>query len=127
MKKICAFLALVLSLVFAGATLAQDKPAASPEKAAAAEVKKDQAAPTAAATPKVDKGDTAWMMVATALVILMTIPGLALLYGGMVRAKNSLPVLMQVFVTFCVLAVVWVIYGYSITFSGGNAFFGGLS
>ena len=127
MKKICAFLALVLSLVFAGATLAQDKPAAAPEKAAAAEVKKDQAPPAAAAAPKVDKGDTAWMMVATALVILMTIPGLALFYGGMVRAKNSLSVLMQVFVTFCLIAVVWVIYGYSITFSGGNAFFGGFS
>ncbi len=107
MKKICAFLALALSLVFAGATLAQDK--------------------AAAATPNVDKGDTAWMMVATALVILMTIPGLALFYGGMVRAKNSLSVLMQVFVTFCLIAVVWVIYGYSITFSGGNAFFGGFS
>jgi Amt family ammonium transporter len=66
-------------------------------------------------------------MVATALVILMTIPGLALFYGGMVRAKNSLSVLMQVFVTFCLIAVLWVIYGYSITFSGGSAFFGGLS
>ena len=127
MKKICAFLALVLSLVFAGATLAQDKPAGAPEKSAAAEVKKDQASPAAAATPKVDKGDTAWMLVATALVILMTIPGLALFYGGMVRAKNSLSVLMQVFVTFCLIAVVWVTYGYSITFSGGNAFFGGFS
>ncbi len=127
MKKICAFLALVLSLVFAGATLAQDKPAAAPEKAAAAEVKKEEAPPAAAATPKVDKGDTAWMMVATALVILMTIPGLALFYGGMVRAKNSLSVLMQVFVTFCLIAVVWVSYGYSITFSGGGAFFGGFS
>jgi Amt family ammonium transporter len=127
MKKICAFLALTLSLVFAGATLAQDKPAAAPEKPAVAEVKKDQAQPAAAAAPKVDKGDTAWMMVATALVILMTIPGLALFYGGMVRAKNSLSVLMQVFVTFCLIAVVWVTYGYSITFSGGNAFFGGFS
>ena len=127
MKKICAFLALTLSLVFAGATLAQDKPAAAPEKPAAAEVKKDQAQPAAAAAPKVDKGDTAWMIVATALVILMTIPGLALFYGGMVRAKNSLSVLMQVFVTFCLIAVVWVTYGYSITFSGGNAFFGGFS
>src|SRR5919106_3070499 len=112
MKKICAFLALVLSLVFAGATLAQDKPAAAAEKPAAAEVKKSEAPPAAAATPKVDKGDTAWMMVATALVILMTIPGLALFYGGMVRAKNSLSVLMQVFVTFCLIAVVWVSYGY---------------
>ena len=120
MKKLCAFLALVLSLVFAGATLAQDKAAATPDKPAAAEPAKAEAA-----KPKVDKGDTTWMMVATALVILMTIPGLALFYGGMVRAKNSLSVLMQVFVTFCVIAVVWVIYGYSITFSGGSAFFGG--
>ena len=121
MKKFCAFLALVLSLAFAGVTLAQDKPAATPDKPAAAEVKKEEA------KPKVDKGDTTWMMVATALVILMTIPGLALFYGGMVRAKNSLSVLMQVFVTFCLIAVVWVIYGYSITFTGGTAFFGGLS
>jgi Amt family ammonium transporter len=128
MKKICAFLALMLSLVFASATLAQDKPAATPDKpAAAAEVKKEEAKPADAAKPKVDKGDTTWMMVATALVILMTIPGLALFYGGMVRAKNSLSVLMQVFVTFCLIAVLWVIYGYSITFSGGSAFFGGLS
>jgi Amt family ammonium transporter len=128
MKKICAFLALMLSLVFASATLAQDKPAATPDKpAAAAEVKKEEAKPAEAAKPKVDKGDTTWMMVATALVILMTIPGLALFYGGMVRAKNSLSVLMQVFVTFCLIAVLWVIYGYSITFSGGSAFFGGLS
>jgi Amt family ammonium transporter len=124
MKKFCAFLALVLSLAFAGVTLAQDKPAATAEKPAATEVAKPAAEP---AKPKVDKGDTTWMMIATALVILMTIPGLALFYGGMVRAKNSLSVLMQVFVTFCLIAVVWVIYGYSITFTGGNAFFGGLS
>jgi Amt family ammonium transporter len=128
MKKICAFLALTLSLAFASATLAQDKPAATPDKpAAAAEVKKEEATPAEAAKPKVDKGDTTWMMVATALVILMTIPGLALFYGGMVRAKNSLSVLMQVFVTFCLIAVLWVTYGYSITFSGGSAFFGGFS
>ncbi|HWV89399.1 MAG TPA: ammonia channel protein, partial [Burkholderiales bacterium] len=101
MKKICAFLALMLSLVFASATLAQDKPAATPDKpAAAAEVKKEEAKPAEAAKPKVDKGDTTWMMVATALVILMTIPGLALFYGGMVRAKNMLSMLMQVFVVF---------------------------
>ena len=124
MKKFCAFLALVLSLAFAGATLAQDKPAATPDKPAAAEAVKPAAEP---AKPKVDKGDTAWMLVATALVILMTIPGLALFYGGMVRSKNSLSVLMQVFVTFCLIAVVWVVYGYSITFTGGSAFFGGFS
>jgi len=122
MKKFCAFLALLLSLAFAGVTLAQDKPAAMPDKPAAEAVKAAEAA-----KPKVDKGDTTWMMVATALVILMTIPGLALFYGGMVRAKNSLSVLMQVFVTFCLIAVVWVTYGYSITFTGGSAFFGGFS
>ncbi|HEX6318206.1 MAG TPA: ammonium transporter [Burkholderiales bacterium] len=77
--------------------------------------------------PTVDKGDTAWMMVSTLLVILMTVPGLALFYGGMVRAKNTLSVLMQVFVTFCLIAVVWVVYGYSLTFTSGNAFFGGFS
>ncbi len=117
MKRFCAFLALTLSLLFAGATLAQDKPSVEAVKPAAAEVTK----------PKVDKGDTAFMMVATVLVILMTIPGLALFYGGMVRAKNSLSVLMQVFVTFCLISVLWVTYGYSITFTGGTAFFGGLS
>jgi Amt family ammonium transporter len=124
MKKFCAFLMLWLSLAFAGATLAQDKPAAAPDKPAAEAAKPAAAEP---AKPKVDKGDTAFMMVATVLVILMTIPGLALFYGGMVRAKNSLSVLMQVFVTFCLISVLWVIYGYSITFTGGNAFFGGLS
>ena len=74
-----------------------------------------------------NKGDTAWMIVATVLVILMTIPGLALFYGGLVRAKNMLSVLMQVFVTFCMIAVLWVFYGYSIAFTEGNAFFGGFS
>jgi Amt family ammonium transporter len=79
----------------------------------------------AASAPTPDKGDTAWMLTATVLVILMTIPGLALFYGGMVRAKNVLSVLMQVFLTFSLLAVLWAIYGYSIAFTPGNAFFGG--
>ncbi|MGQ0544684.1 MAG: ammonium transporter [Betaproteobacteria bacterium] len=124
MKKLIALLALLGSLAFAGAALAQDKPAATPDKPAAEAVKAAAAEP---AKPKVDKGDTTWMMVATSLVILMTIPGLALFYGGMVRTKNTLSVLMQVFVTFCLIAVVWVIYGYSITFTGGGAFYGGFS
>jgi Amt family ammonium transporter len=81
----------------------------------------------AAAVPVPNKGDTAWMIVATVLVILMTIPGLALFYGGMVRVKNMLSVLMQVFVIFALIAVLWAIYGYSIAFTEGNAFFGGLS
>jgi Amt family ammonium transporter len=124
MKKLLALISLVASLAFAGAALAQDKPAAATETPAATA---PAAAPAAAPAPKVDKGDTTWMMTATALVILMTIPGLALFYGGMVRAKNTLSVLMQVFVTFCLISVVWVVYGYSIAFTGGGAFFGGLS
>jgi len=78
-----------------------------------------------AATPVPDKGDTAWMLTSTVLVILMTIPGLALFYGGMVRSKNVLSVLMQVFLTFSLLAVLWAIYGYSLAFTQGNAFIGG--
>jgi Amt family ammonium transporter len=124
MKKLLALLALLGSFAFAGAALAQDKPAPASETPAASA---PAAAPAAAPAPKVDKGDTTWMMTATALVILMTIPGLALFYGGMVRAKNALSVLMQVFVTFCLISVVWVIYGYSIAFTGGSPFLGGLS
>nr|WP_235281927.1 ammonium transporter [Methyloterricola oryzae] len=80
-----------------------------------------------AAAPVANKGDTAWMIVATLLVILMTIPGLALFYGGMVRSKNMLSVLMQVFVIFSMMVVLWAVYGYSVAFTEGNAFFGGLS
>ncbi len=80
-----------------------------------------------AVTQTVNKGDTAWMIVATVLVILMVIPGLALFYGGMVRAKNMLSVLMQVFIIFSMMAILWAIYGYSVAFTEGNAFFGGLS
>jgi ammonium transporter, Amt family len=76
-------------------------------------------------TPVPDKGDTAWMMTATVLVILMTIPGLALFYAGMVRSKNVLSVLMQVFMTFCLVSLLWAIYGYSLAFTNGNAFIGG--
>lgn len=79
------------------------------------------------ALPVPNKGDTAWMIVATVLVILMTIPGLALFYAGMVRAKNILSILMQVFIVFCMVAILWALYGYSIAFTEGNAFFGGLS
>jgi Amt family ammonium transporter len=81
----------------------------------------------AAVTPTVNKGDTAWMIVATVLVILMVIPGLALFYGGMVRAKNMLSVLMQVFIIFAMTSVLWALYGYSVAFTEGNAFFGGFS
>ena len=72
-----------------------------------------------------DKGDTTWMLVSTILVIAMTIPGLALFYGGLVRAKNMLSVLMQVLAGFCMIALLWVIYGYSLAFNGPTE--GGLS
>jgi Amt family ammonium transporter len=72
-----------------------------------------------------NKGDTAFMTISTVLVILMTIPGLALFYGGLVRSKNMLSVLMQVFVVSSLIYVLWVIYGYSVAFSGGSPFFGG--
>ena len=84
------------------------------------------AAPAYAAAT-VNKGDTAWMLVATALVILMTIPGLALFYGGLVRSKNVLSVLMQVFICFCMIALLWFAYGYSVAFTNGTPYYGGLS
>ena len=71
------------------------------------------------AAPTLDTGDTAWMIVATILVIVMAIPGLALFYGGLVRSKNMLSVLMQVFVTFSLMSVLWVVYGYSLAFTEG--------
>ncbi|MBI4937025.1 MAG: ammonium transporter [Nitrosomonadales bacterium] len=83
-----------------------------------------------AAAPLPDKGDTAWMLAATVLVIFMSLPGLALFYGGLVRTKNMLSVLTQVFVIFCTIAILWVVYGYSLAFTAGgslNDFIGGLS
>src|SRR5204862_7927204 len=85
------------------------------------------AATAAYAEPTVNKGDNAWMMTSTVLVLLMTIPGLALFYGGLVRSKNMLSVLMQVFYTVCVVTVIWAVYGYSLTFTGGSDFIGGFS
>jgi len=79
----------------------------------------------AAAPPVPNKGDTSWMLVATLLVIMMAIPGLALFYGGLVRSKNMLSVLMQVFSVFALITVLWAVYGYSLAFTQGNAFFGG--
>ena len=99
-------------------------PAPAPVEAAPAAAVATEAAPAAA--PVVPhKGDTAWMFVATLLVILMTIPGLALFYGGLVRSKNMLSVLMQVFTTFALIIVLWAIYGYSLAFTEGTAFIGG--
>jgi ammonium transporter, Amt family len=80
-----------------------------------------------AESPQPNKADTAWMLISTALVLLMSVPALALFYGGLVRSKNMLSVLMQVFVVFSLVTVLWCLYGYSFAFTEGNAFFGGTS
>ena len=74
-----------------------------------------------------DSGDTAWMLMATVLVLLMTLPGLALFYGGLVRAKNVLSVLVQCFVIAALMSVIWVVYGYSVATTGEGAYFGNFS
>jgi len=147
MKKLFAMLltagALALGSITPTAVLAQSAPAAEVKKDAskAPEAAVPAAAPAAAAAapaeekkveeapkpPSVNKGDTAFMYTAIIMVILMTIPGLALFYGGLVRSKNMLSVLMQVFVTFSLISVLWVIYGYSLAFTGGSPYIGGLS
>ena len=99
--------------------------AAAPAPAATAAAPAPAAAASAAPALVPNKGDVAWMIVATAFVIMMSIPGLALFYGGLVRSKNMLSVLMQVFVTFSLIVVLWCIYGYSLAFTEGNQFIGG--
>ena len=138
MKKLFAIVLTALSLCMAGAASADDKaaPAATPAAtapAAAPAAAAPAAAPAAAAdaaapavAPQPNKGDTAWMLTSTALVLLMSVPALALFYGGLVRTKNMLSVLMQVFVVFSLITVLWCIYGYSLAFTEGNAFIGGL-
>lgn len=121
MRRLLNTLILFMLLGFAGLSFAE------PSVALVETVTPAVPAPTAPAATPIEKGDTAWMIVATVLVILMVVPGLALFYGGMVRAKNMLSMLMQVFVIFSMMALLWAIYGYSIAFTEGNAFFGGLS
>jgi Amt family ammonium transporter len=109
-----------------------EAPAAAAPDAAAAPAMAAEAAPAAAAeaeapAPTVDKGDVAWMMVATILVVMMVIPGLALFYGGLVRSKNMLSVLMQVMVVFSMITVLWAFYGYSLAFGGEGLIIGNLS
>ncbi len=101
--------------------------AAAAAAAAASDAAASAAAAAAASAPVPNKGDTAWMIVATLLVVMMAAPGLGLFYGGMVRSKNMLSVLMQTLVVFCMLGVLWAIYGYSLAFTEGNAFIGGFS
>jgi Amt family ammonium transporter len=139
MKKLLAGLALAAGLL-APAAWAQDAASAPAAVAASAAPAADAASAAAPAAPAVaaeaasaaaapapvpNKGDTAWMMVSTLLVILMTLPGLALFYGGLVRSKNMLSVLMQVMVGFSLIVVLWFLYGYSFAFTEGNKFIGG--
>jgi Amt family ammonium transporter len=139
MRKLIASLALGLALFgFAGIASAQDA-ASAPAATEAAVPATEAAAPAAetaapaeaaatetAAAPTVNKGDVAWMMTATVLVVFMAVPGLALFYGGLVRSKNMLSVLMQVMVVFSLIAVLWAVYGYSLAFGGEGLIIGGL-
>ncbi len=136
MKKLIALLSMLALFAVASGAGAQDKDKA-PEKPAAeakagakaepakAEAKKQEAKPA----PTPNKGDVAWMLTSTALVLMMSVPALALFYGGMVRAKNMLSMLMQVFVVFSLVTVLWCIYGYSLAFTEGSGslspYFGG--
>jgi ammonium transporter, Amt family len=99
--------------------------AAAPAEAAAAEAAPAEPA-VAPKPPTFNNGDVAWMLVSTALVLLMSLPGLALFYGGLVRSKNMLSTMTQTFGIFCLIGVLWVVYGYSIAFSGSEPFFGTL-
>jgi len=150
MKRLLSLIALSAALAFGGVAIAQDKkaePASAPAaaakpadaKAAPADAKAADAKPAdaaaapaaapaaAAPAPTPNKGDVAWMLTSTALVLMMSVPALALFYGGMVRSKNMLSMLMQVFVVFSLVTVLWCIYGYSVAFTEGNDYFGGFS
>ena len=139
MKKLIATLLLGAGLAFAGlsataqttteappaaAAPAAEAPAPAPAEAPAAAAAVEAPAEAAAAPAEeavketMDKGDVAWMMVSTILVVLMVVPGLALFYGGLVRSKNMLSVLMQVMVVFSLIVVLWAVYGYSLAFGG---------
>ncbi len=108
----------------AAITILAQAPAAVPSTAAPSTAPAAASTEAAKPAPTPNKADTAWMLVATAFVLMMSVPGLALFYGGMVRAKNTLSILMQVFVVFSLVTVLWAIYGYSLAFTEGNAFFG---
>jgi Amt family ammonium transporter len=120
MKKLVSLTVLISLLIFAGLAFAEDaKTTEAPAPAASAPAAVSEAPAVAApAAPKIDTGDTAWMIVATALVMLMTIPGLALFYGGLAKRKDSLNTMAMSFVTFCIVSVLWVIYGFSFSFNG---------
>ncbi len=134
-RKLVLIAGMAALMLGAASVFAQDAvPAAADASSVAAEVAApapDAAAPAAEAAaapaaPEFNKGDIAWMLTSTLLVLFMVLPGLALFYGGMVRAKNVLSLSMQIFVTFCLISILWAVYGYSLAFTSGSAFIGGL-
>ncbi len=140
MKKLLAIIALSMAaLAGPGSAWAQtaSAPSAPAAASAAAPAPAPAAAPAAAPAPAasaaknpaafINSGDNAWMLTSTALVLMMTIPGLALFYGGMVRKKNVLATVMQSFAITCLVTVLWMIVGYSLAFTSGSGFIGGLS
>lgn len=116
MKRIVSLLLLLSFLVMAGFVFAEEQAAPTPAAPSAEQAAPAQPAPAAPAPLKIDTGDTAWMIVATALVMLMSIPGLALFYGGLAKRKDSLNTMAMTFVTFCIVSLLWVIYGYTFSF-----------
>ena len=135
MRTLLTILWAAAALSLSHPTFAQDAaPAAAPEAAAAAPAEAPAAAEAAApaeaaaapASP-INSGDTSWMLTSTALVLMMTIPGLALFYGGMVRKKNVLATVMQSFAITCLVTVLWMVVGYSLAFTEGSPYIGGMS
>ncbi|HCA26390.1 MAG TPA: ammonia channel protein, partial [Betaproteobacteria bacterium] len=131
MKRLFTLLVLLATLGVSGLSLADEAatPAAMPAQPAVttpAAMPAPAPAP-AAAKATLDSGDTSWMLTSTALVLLMTIPGLALFYGGMVRKKNVLTIVMQSFAITALVTILWIVAGYSLAFTSGNPFVGGLS
>jgi Amt family ammonium transporter len=144
MKRFLSILCATLAIGLAAPVMAEDPPAApavaateaaapadapAAEAPMAAEAAPAEAAPAEAApaaAPSFNKGDTTWMMLSTILVVMMAVPGLALFYGGLVRSKNMLSILMQVITVFSTIVVLWFIYGYSLAFTAGNPFIGTL-
>ena len=125
MSRLAKYFSAAVVAALAVLLFAKLDPALAQEAGAAA-----TAAPAAPPAPTLSAGDTAWMLTSTALVLMMTIPGLALFYGGMVRKKNVLATVMQSFATTCLVTVVWMVIAYSLAFTDGggmNAYIGGMS
>jgi ammonium transporter, Amt family len=117
MKRLIGFTLLIMIMLLSGFALAEEPGGTNPPTPQVAEqAQPAPAAPAAAEAPKIDTGDTAWMIVATALVMLMTLPGLALFYGGLAKRKDSLNTMAMSFVTYCIVSLLWVLYGFTFTF-----------